>query len=67
MKKADLFKMYKRHLDWMKKLTEEGKDKRIAIEQAYGYTLGITACNEKYFDEITAMWEEWRSKMIFGK
>lgn len=67
MKKADLFKTYKKHLAWMEELvTEYGKEKSIAIEQAYGYTLGITACNERYYDEITSIWNEWRDNMIWN-
>lgn len=59
--------MYRNYLEGMTSfVTEYGKDKRIAIDQAYGYTMGVTACNERYYDELTEIWEAWRHEMIWN-
>ena len=68
MRHAEMIKTYKAHLKFMEEMhirNPETFPKSRAIEQAYGYTLATSAFNEKYFDEITEIWQEWHAHMLW--
>lgn len=62
MKKRDLLKATARHLNFIKENNLLSLERKL--DQGYGVVLGIgIATNDKYFDDISAIWDLWRMAM----
>lgn len=59
MKKQDAIKMTVRHLDFIYKNNFLSTDRKL--EQGFGFVQGVGSVRENLFDEITEIWETWRS------
>lgn len=66
MEKSKILKIYKAHLNWMQDLVKKyGREKKLIIEQAFGYTQGITDCNPELFEEISEIWSDWHMNILY--
>lgn len=58
-------------LRWMERMTKDPEftfTAERAVEQAYGYILGLYAGrDDQMTDEITEIWYNWRSHILYGK
>lgn len=59
IKKNDVLTMVKSTLEWNKELYMESDFERL-LNQSYGFVMGVTQVRPELYEEITAIWENFR-------